>query len=511
MVITVRNKTIFKTLTLITGQIGAKLLSLLFIYVLSKKMNNIGLFYYSYAFIPYSIFKDMSAFGLIPGVSSLTSKLISEENDNKVKYLLKIGTYYSIFLGVIFFILLNLFAKNILSISLENGYQDNNFNIILINIRVASLSLLIVPIINFYRGYLQGHLKMLPTALSLLLENLFKIILILSVINIFNFDNLRFALYFEFFGYILALIILFSFVYKDYKLKNERFNALYNIMKSTILYGIVTLFFTFYTFIDTLTLSGIGIESSVYTAYMFEAIRIVFLPVTLAQSIGAVLNPKINSLVKSNKYDSAIKLARTSTNAAIIILIPLISILKLYSKEIYQAFYHSGENYMVLYHLSSLIFFIGFYKVLIGILNSLPKFNYIIITTFISVLSKLVLNYILGEKIGYLGIMYSTIISISVCIIVSYYILYNAKIKIIFNNLSTLFTVVVATLISYFLSVLYRIIYLYNSFTFVVELILYSIIFIGIYMSIITGIIWFKKSTKEVELAYTSVGCDRCE
>lgn len=498
MVIALKNKTIYKTLTLITGQIGAKLLSLLFIYVLSKKMNNIGLFYYSYAFIPYSIFKDMSAFGLIPGISSLTSRLVSEDNKNKVNYLLKVGTYYSIFLGVLFFILLNMFGQSILSISLKDGYNDNDFNTILINIRVASLSLLIVPIINFYRGYLQGHLKILPTALSLILENLFKVILIIFVINIFNLDNLRYALLFEFLGYILAFVILFIFICKDYKKKKEKFNAFYNIIKSTILYGVVTLFFTFYTFIDTLTLSSIGIESGIYTAYMFEAIRIVFLPITLAQSLGSVLNPKINSLIKRNKHDEVIKLVRASTNAAIIILVPLIAILKLYSKDIYAAFYHSNINYMVLFHLSDLILFIGFYKVLIGILNSLPKFNYIVFTTLISVVSKLILNYILGSRMGHLGIMYSTIISISVCIVISYYILYNSKIKILINNMSTLTMTIAVTFISSFISIIYRSIYIHSRFTFVIELILYSIIFIGIYLVFITGIIWFRKSTKEL-------------
>ena len=496
-----RNKTIFKTLTLITGQLGSKLLSLLFIYILSKKMNNIGLFYYSYAFIPYSIFKDMSAFGLIPGVSSLTSRLVSETQKDKVNYLLKIGSYYSIFLGLLFFVLLNIFGQRILYISLKNSYNDLEFNIILRNIRTASLSLLIVPLINFYRGYLQGHMNILPTAISLVLENLFKVILILKVISVFNFNNLQNALLFEFLGYLISFFILFLCVYKGYFKKKERFNALYNIIKSTILYGIVTLFFTFYTFIDTLTLTNIGIESSIYTAYMFEAIRIVFLPITLAQSLGSVLNPKINSLMKKDKLQDALKLARTSTNLVIIIMIPLISILKLYSKDIYLAFYHSEINYMVLFHLSDLILFIGFYKVLIGILNSLPKFNYIVVTTFISVISKFILNYLLGSKIGYLGIMYSTIISISVCIIVSYYILYNAKIKILINNILSLIMTISVTFLAFFISVIYRTIYLLK-YSFILEITLYSIVFLGIYMMFITGIIWFRKCSKELDASY---------
>ncbi|MBO5712374.1 MAG: hypothetical protein J6R47_05985, partial [Acholeplasmatales bacterium] len=70
-----KSKELFKTLTLAVGQIGSKVLSLLFIFTLSNRMKELGLVYYTYAYIPFSIFADLSAFGLIPGISSLTSRL----------------------------------------------------------------------------------------------------------------------------------------------------------------------------------------------------------------------------------------------------------------------------------------------------------------------------------------------------------------------------------------------------------------------------------------------------
>ena len=83
MVIKMKSKELFKTLTLAVGQIGSKVLSLLFIFTLSNRMKELGLVYYTYAYIPFSIFADLSAFGLIPGISSLTSRLNTENEIEK--------------------------------------------------------------------------------------------------------------------------------------------------------------------------------------------------------------------------------------------------------------------------------------------------------------------------------------------------------------------------------------------------------------------------------------------
>lgn len=507
MVIRMKYRELFKTLTLAVGQIGSKILSLLFIFILSNRMKSIGLVYYSYAYIPFSIFADLSAFGLIPGISALTSKFRAEEKNGNKHYMFRVGTIYSILLGIVFFLLLNLFSHKILKVSLSDASNNYDFSLIITNIRVASYSLFFVPLISFYRGYLQGHLRMLPTALSLIIDNLFRVILVLVFINNPSISGLTDALYFNFYGHASAVIILFLFVYMDYFKKAEKCRALYSIIKASIPFGVVTLFFTFYTFIDSLTLSSIGIKGDIYTAYMFEAIRIVFLPITLAQSIGGFLNPKVNELIKEGKTIEVEKSVKESSSGVLYILIPLIFILKLYSKDIYGAFYESSNNYMVLYHLSDLILYIGFYKVLIGIINALPKFNYIIWATFISIAAKLVLNYVLGTRLDYLGALYATIISIAICIAISYYILYKSNIRIAFWNLMSFILSLISAFISYVFSIIFRAVFLYGSFSFVAELSLFSIVFLSVYSLLVT-FLWFIKRTTISTPAYSNLGCD---
>jgi O-antigen/teichoic acid export membrane protein len=259
-----------------------------------------------------------------------------------------------------------------------------------------------------------------------------------------------------------------------------------------------------------MTLSIIGIKGDIYTAYMFEAIRIIFLPITLAQSLGGFLNPKINELVKEDKIAEMKVQVKRSTNGVIYILIPLMFIIKLYAKDIYEAFYDDSNNYMVLYHLSDLILYIGFYKVLIGILNALPRFTHIIWATFISIASKLILNFILGSRLGYLGALYATIISIGICIIIGYYILYKSKINILYDNLKSLCVALLLGFISFIISILFRAIFIYNSFSFIWELTLFSVVFLSIY-ALLVVFIWFVKITGIKDYAYNNLGSDNNE
>ena len=77
----VERKTLIQAFILGLGQVTGKILSLVFLYRFSKDLGNTGLSLYTYAYIPFSIFSDLSTFGLIPGTSKAVSKLIAE-NDN---------------------------------------------------------------------------------------------------------------------------------------------------------------------------------------------------------------------------------------------------------------------------------------------------------------------------------------------------------------------------------------------------------------------------------------------
>ncbi len=485
MGVRMRNKVLLQALILGAGQVGGKILSLIFLFKFAQDVKPIGLYLYTYAYIPFSLFLDISAFGLIPGVAKCVSKLFGNQENNKIHFLLKRGTFFSLFLGIVFFVLLNLFNDKILAVSLYKGYTEEEYSIILGHLKLSSFTLFIYPLISFYKGYLQGKLKMLPTAIAILAENLCRVLLYLYISKTIDIYLIRKVFICNFISYFVSFLILFIFVCKDYFKQKERFNAIYTLLKISLPFGMVTMFFTFYQLIDSITLSSLGIESHIYTAYMFETIRLIFIPIVLAQSVGGALNPKINVLYSNHKVEEAKMVAIKLTNLMIYLLIPLVVIFKLYAKNLYSFFYAEESLYYILSDVSLFIFFIGFYKVMIGISQGVRKFNYIVISTFISSIAKIVLNIVLVPYYNYMGAVMSTIIAISICMAVSYYVLKDANIKIAISNLKAVCLSLSAILFSLFVSTIYRLSILLN-FSIVIETTLFCFFMFLFYVLFLT-------------------------
>ena len=176
---------------------------------------------------------------------------------------------------------------------------------------------------------------MYPTAISLIIEHILKIVLYLLLITKIKDDNIiSFVFILYFLCYLSSFMILIIFAYNIRTKEYKRFSVYKTLFKLCIPFGIATLFFTLYQFIDTVTLSILLPVEGYYTAFMFENIRLIFFPIVIAQALGGMLNPKINYLYKENKQEEVNELALKCTNLIINILIPLTIIMKLFSNEI---------------------------------------------------------------------------------------------------------------------------------------------------------------------------------
>lgn len=480
-----KNKVIIQALILATGQIGGKILSLIFLFRLSSDIRPIGLYLYTYAYIPFSLFMDCSSWGFIPGVAKYISRIIGKKEIEKLPYILKLGTIFSLIIGFIFFILINIFNEKILSLSLYSGYTIEEYNIILSNMKIASISLIIYPLLSFYKGYLQGHLKMFPSAISIIIENLVRTLLYIYISNNINISTIQNIFIINFISYLVALLSISIFVIKDYFKKGIKFPFILSLLRVTIPIGTVTMFYTFYQLIDTMTLSSLGVDSNIYSAYMFESIRLIFVPIILAQSVGGSLNPRFNNLCINEKYSIANKMAKRITNLMIKLLIPMVFFYIIYAKDIFK-YYYDSDLYYILADTAILIFFIGFYKVIIGITQGMKKFKYISITTFISVIAKIILNIIFVPKLSYSGAILSTITAISICLCVSYYILAKSKINIFFSNIKNTLLVIIAVYAAGFIATIFKASFFTNVYSSVIEVLLFFILFLLFYLLFIS-------------------------
>lgn len=477
-----RDKTLLQALILGLGQVGAKILSLIFLFRFSNDLGKEAMSLYVYAYVPFSIFADLSCFGLIPGTSKLVSRLKGEGEEDKINYLLKRGTIYSLIAGVGFFLFMLFFSRQILSVSLFDGYDNETFEGVRTNLLFASLSLFVIPIINFYKGFLQGHLIMYPSCISIITENVIKItlyVLLSRYLHDINTIQLVFIIYFS--SYFISLIILLVFVFPFYFKKKLKFKAVINLLSTSIPFGIATMFFTIYQFIDSITLSILLPIEGYYTAYMFETIRLIFFPIVIAQALGGALNPKMNYMFKEDKVEEARGLAKKCSTLIIYILIPLTAVMKYFATDIYNLFYKQENGAEILYHISDLILFFGLYKVLIGISLGLPKAHYIIIATILSAIAKYALNYLLIPHFGYQGAIYATIIAVSICILASYYVLFAEKMSLFWVNVKAIIGALFACFLSVLLVVIFRVGFYLGAYPAYYSIVLYSILILGVY------------------------------
>ncbi len=477
-----RDKTLLQALILGLGQVSAKVLSLIFLFIFSNDLGSNKMSLYALAYVPFSLFADLACLGLIPGTSKLVSKLIGDKKEDETYSLLKKGTIYCLFLGIIFFLFMLFFSNQILSISLFENYNDNDFKIIKLNLLLASLSLIILPLIHFYKGFLQGHLIMYPSSISIIIENLIKLFLYkISVKYNNNYTSIHIVFVIYFISYFVSFLILFFNVLKFYKKKKNKDHIIFSLIKTCIPFGISTMLFTIYQFIDSITLPTLYNEEGYYTAYMFETIRLIFFPIIIAQAIGGILNPKINYMFKEDKVLQAKKLAIKCSSLIIYILIPFMVIMRYFADDIYNLFYRQENGGIILYHVSILIIFFGIHKVLIGISLGLPKANYIIAATIISAIAKYILNYIFIPKFTYLGAIYATIIAVSICIFAAYYVLHKEGIVIFIKNIKDLIISFLTIFISLFIVIIFRVCFLLKAYPIYYSIILYSILIFGIY------------------------------
>ena len=476
-----KDRSLLQALILGLGQITSKILSLIFIFRFSKDLGQDGMSIYAYTYVPFSILADLSTFGFIPGTSKLVSKLKSENEELKISYLYKKGIKLGFIIGLIFFIFMFIFSSQIIKISLFEGIDNNTFNIVRRNLILASISLFLIPVNNFLRGFLQGHMKMYPTAISLIIEHILKIVLYLLLITKIKDDNIiSFVFILYFLSYLSSFMILIIFAYNIRTKEYKRFSVYKTLFKLCIPFGIATLFFTLYQFIDTVTLSILLPVEGYYTAFMFENIRLIFFPIVIAQALGGMLNPKINYLYKENKQEEVNELALKCTNLIINILIPLTIIMKLFSNEIYNLFYHQNNGGLILGQISILIIFFGLYKVLLGLSMNLNRSHYLIIATLISSIAKILLNIFLIKRFGYIGAMYSTIIAVSICLLSAYYVLYKENIKILLPNILMIIKTVIISLISSVIAIYFQIFFSLDNYPTYLGIFLFSTLILGL-------------------------------
>ncbi|MGG4111677.1 lipid II flippase MurJ [Bacillus subtilis] len=412
------------TFVLTLGTYISRILGMVYLIPFSIMVGATGGALFQYGYNQYTLFLNIATMGFPAAVSKFVSKYNSKGDYETSRKMLMAGMSVMLVTGMIAFFILYLSAPMFAEISL--GGKDNNgltIDHVVYVIRMVSLALLVVPIMSLVRGFFQGHQMMGPTAVSQVVEQIVRIIFLLSatflILKVFN-GGLVIAVGYATFA---ALIGAFGGLVVLYIYWNKRKGSLLAMMPNTgptanlsykkmffelfsyaAPYVFVGLAIPLYNYIDTNTFNKAMIEAghqaisqdmlAILTLYVQ---KLVMIPVSLATAFGLTLIPTITESFTSGNYKLLNQQINQTMQTILFLIIPAVVGISLLSGPTYTFFYGSeslhpelGANILLWYSPVAILF--SLFTVNAAILQGINKQKFAVVSLVIGVVIKLVLN-----------------------------------------------------------------------------------------------------------------------
>lgn len=352
------------------GIVISKILGIIYVIPFYAIIGEQGGALYGYAYNIYSIFLSLST----AGVPLAVSKIISEYNAlgyyKEKEQAFKISKRLLSIIGIICFLILFIFAPVVAKLIIGDIQGGNTLSDIVFVIRVISFSILIVPILSVYRGYLQGHKYMTPTSVSQVLEQIVRVIIIivgsyltLKVFNLSLSTAVGVALFGATAGSICSYLYLVNKVLKNKKQLNANVdkNQETKVTTKEIIIKILCYAFPFvfgdllkslYNSVDTFLLIRTLVNGLGYMASDAESIMSVIstwgnklnmIIIAVGTGFAVSIIPNITySLVKKDYEDIRKKINKTY-KITFFITLPMVVGLSFLAKPVWQVFYGASK------------------------------------------------------------------------------------------------------------------------------------------------------------------------
>ena len=318
---------------------------------------------YGYAYNIYSIFLSISTAGIPLAISSLTSEYNTLGEYANKERIFKVARRYLNIIGIISFLILFIFAKDIAYLIIGNNTGGNSIEDITFVIRTISFSILIVPTLSVYRGYLQGHKFITPTSKSQVYEQIVRVLIIIIgsylAVKVFGLE-IKYAVAVALLGATIGSLVSYLYLVVVKKKHNEELNIVEdnesNIKASAIFKKILWVAFPFifcdvckslYNSVDTFfvvrTLTDLGYQTttaeSIMSVISTWGNKLNMIVIAIGTGLPVSLIPNMtSSLVKKDYKDVNLKINQTF-KTLFYITIPMTLGLSFLSTPVWNSFY----------------------------------------------------------------------------------------------------------------------------------------------------------------------------
>ncbi len=438
------------------GIVITKILGILYVIPFHAIIGERGGALYGYAYTIYLVFMSLSSAGIPLAISKVISEYQTLGFYQAKKRAFIIGKKIAWILGMICFILLQLFAPILAKFILGDLTGGNTIQDICFVIRIISTAILIVPILSIYRGYFEGHRFMSPPSISQVIEQIVRVFVIVVgsffVLKVFQL-SLTTAVGVALFGATLgALVSYFYLVEKRYKNKkkfdekirpvNEPMITNQQIFRKIVIYAIpfilIDIFKSMYNYIDMVSVvKGLVLHAGFSTANaevimsMLSTWANKFNMIVLSISTGVIISliPNLTKALVLNQYKEVNDKINQSLSMLLFFTVPMTIGLSFLSNSVWILFYGSskyGPSVLSYYIFVGLI--TGVFTATISIIQVLKDYKTVFISLLIGVILKAILttNLIIAfYQMGiapYYGVITASIVgyftSFMICLIV---------------------------------------------------------------------------------------------
>ncbi|MBE5745809.1 MAG: polysaccharide biosynthesis protein [Clostridiales bacterium] len=318
-------------------------------------VNGVGI--YQLVFPVYALFLVIASSGIPVAISKIISKEYSSNNYLNIKILFKNALILTIVLGLIFTILIIIFAYPISII-------QNNSQMYILYFAVAP-SLFFSTVLSAFRGYFQGFEIMKYSAISQIIEQIFKLIFGLFLAYIF----LPLGIIYGVLGAVLGIAIseFLALIYLLICYKKKKLLVDFTINKSVIYTNkqclklivkealpitLSSIIIPLTTVIDSLMivklLENVGFSFDIATRlYGLDSgvvASLINLPSVIAVSLAISLMPSISSSFALRKIKEVENKAKLSLKLIWYFVLPCVLIYFTYSREICSFLYGNLES-----------------------------------------------------------------------------------------------------------------------------------------------------------------------
>lgn len=421
-----KNKFVKSTLILIVGALLTKLLGFIIKIIFTRTVNEADINLYSIIMPTYSLLITLAQLGFPLAISNL----IAENKTTSKKILFSIIPA-SLLINIILITLVFLTAPYISNNLLHN--KDAYYPIISI-----AFILPFVSISSIIRGYFFGKQQMFPHTLSNIIEQLFRLLLIIillpKILKYGTIITVSVYILLNILSEIISVIVFLFFAPKNFSIKKKDLTPDITIIKdilsiaipttSSRIIGNIGYFFEPIILTYTLTICGysnnfILSEYGTYNAYVLPLLTI---PSFFILALNTSLIPEISK----NRNNKKIVIKRLKQSLIFSFIIGLVSntFVYIFTKDILNIVFKTSKGIEYIKFLAPFFVFLYLEGPLASTLQALNYAKYTMTVTIITTIIKLLTLFIFSLlHIGLYGLLISEIINI-------FLILYLNSIKI---------------------------------------------------------------------------------